>query len=64
MLCSLCLDRLDEGDKPACVISCPVEALDSGPLEELVRKYEGTKSVPGFPDPTVTRPSVVFKAKE
>ena len=64
MLCSLCLDRLAQGDRPACVESCPVEALDAGPLEELARKYGDSKSVPGFADPALTGPSIVFKAQE
>ena len=63
MLCSLCVDRLAEGNKPACVISCAVEALDIGPLEELVRKYGDIRSVSGFADPAVTRPSIIFKSK-
>ena len=62
MLCSLCLDRLEQGDKPACVISCPVEALDAGPLDELIRKYGDTKCIPGFADPGLTGPSIIFKA--
>jgi anaerobic dimethyl sulfoxide reductase subunit B (iron-sulfur subunit) len=33
--CDLCLDRLLEGEKPVCVLSCPVRALDAGFLETL-----------------------------
>jgi len=62
--CDLCFDRLAEGNKPACVVSCPVEALDVGPLKELKSEHGETTSVPGFPDPAATRPSIIFKAKE
>jgi anaerobic dimethyl sulfoxide reductase subunit B (iron-sulfur subunit) len=37
--CDLCADRFAEGRKPICVESCPMEALDAGPLEELQTKY-------------------------
>ncbi|MFC1895709.1 4Fe-4S dicluster domain-containing protein [Thermodesulfobacteriota bacterium] len=64
MLCSLCTDRLALGKKPSCVASCPVEALDVGPLEELAEHIKGVKEVAGFSDPVVTEPSIIFKAKE
>ncbi len=35
--CDFCTDRRAEGKLPACVESCPVEALTFGPREELVR---------------------------
>ena len=37
MKCDFCTDRRKEGKLPACVESCPVEALTFGPREELVR---------------------------
>ncbi|MBA4073044.1 MAG: 4Fe-4S ferredoxin [Gemmatimonas sp.] len=37
MKCDFCTDRRTEGKLPACVESCPVEALTFGPREELVR---------------------------
>ncbi|MBW2366954.1 MAG: 4Fe-4S dicluster domain-containing protein [Deltaproteobacteria bacterium] len=39
--CDLCIDRLEAGKEPACVATCPAEALRSGPMEEL--SLEGTK---------------------
>jgi anaerobic dimethyl sulfoxide reductase subunit B (iron-sulfur subunit) len=55
--CNLCLGRITQGDVPACVATCPGEALDFGPIEKLIqlgssasaRKLEGT-----------TRPSLVI----
>lgn len=33
--CDLCVDLLDQGKEPACVATCPAEALRFGMLEEL-----------------------------
>lgn len=46
--CTLCWDRLGKGEKPACVESCPEEALTFGTRRELVeeakkRIYGGSK---------------------
>ncbi len=51
--CTLCWDRLEKGEKPACVESCPEEALTFGTRRELVeeakkRIYSG-KSGKYFP---------------
>jgi len=37
--CDMCIDRLDEGLKPICVLSCSMRALEFGPLDEIVKKY-------------------------
>jgi len=34
--CRMCLDRLDDGLKPACVSACPTGALDFGPREDML----------------------------
>ena len=34
--CNLCLDLLERGSKPACVLTCPARALSYGPYEEAV----------------------------
>ena len=39
--CDLCFVRREHGLKPACVLVCPVQALDVGPIEELsIQKAE------------------------
>ena len=36
--CTLCMDRIEEGGKPACVHACQPEALFFGPREEMLKK--------------------------
>ncbi len=40
--CNMCMDRLEEGLAPICVLSCSLRALEFGPLEELAEKYGDT----------------------
>ncbi len=68
--CTMCLDRIKNNLKPACVAACWNRALDAGPLTELKSKYPSAESVlPDFPDDRVaalginTKPSILFKVK-
>ena len=61
--CSLCLDRISEGKTPACIATCPTEALDSGSMEELITKYGELRELEGFADYHKTNPSIIFRAK-
>ncbi len=68
--CDLCIDRIREGLKPACVASCPMRALDAGPIDELKQKYpDWTDKVENFPDDSIlgleinTKPNIIFKKK-
>ena len=35
--CNLCLSRLNDGEKPVCVLTCPTGALKYGKLSEMER---------------------------
>lgn len=61
--CTLCVDRLLRGEKPVCVIACPLRALDFGPLDELMQLYGKKRDLEDLPNSETTRPSVVFKAR-
>ena len=55
--CNGCEERLNQGLQPICVMSCPLRALDFGPIDELRKKLKGEglfdadrkKPLPEFP---------------
>lgn len=58
--CDMCIDRLVDGLPPICAASCPLRALDFGPLDELVEKYTDIRHCEGMPGPEVTKPSYLI----
>jgi len=62
--CDLCADRWAEGKKPVCVSSCPVEALDAGPIDELRAKYGDVRNTESFAYSETLAPSITFKPKK
>ncbi len=58
--CDFCADYLADGKEPACVASCPMRAMDYGPLDELRDRYGDLAAVAPLPDPSISRPAVVF----
>ena len=62
--CDLCVDRWPEEKKPICVESCPMRALDAGPLDQLEAKYGDIKNAYGFVYSPVVEPSIVHKPKK
>lgn len=58
--CTMCIDRLEKGEMPICVVSCPLRALDFGPLEEMEAKYGSLRQLEGMPSPG-TKPAFIFK---
>jgi len=59
--CNMCIDRLEQGLKPICVLSCSMRALEFGPLDELRKKYGNLRRLEDMPKDSITRPAVVFK---
>ena len=60
--CNLCVDRLEVGLKPACVSACLGNALDFGVIENIPEnRIEAKAEIPGFPDPSITRPNIRFQ---
>ena len=60
--CNMCVDRLEVGLKPACVSACVGNALDFGVVENVPEGRDQTDTrIPGFPDPTITKPNIRFE---
>ena len=60
--CNMCVDRLEEGLKPACVSACLGNALNFGVVENAPENREQVLTqIPGFPDPTITNPNIRFQ---
>lgn len=58
--CTFCSDLIDQGQRPACVESCPQRAMDFGTLDELQAKYGVFNDPAPLPDPSITHPSAVY----
>jgi anaerobic dimethyl sulfoxide reductase subunit B (iron-sulfur subunit) len=61
--CDFCLDRWSQNEPPICVASCPMRALDAGPMEEMKARYGDNREAQGFEYDEKLRPSVLFKPK-
>lgn len=59
--CDGCHTRVADGKKPICVESCPLRALDFGPIEELRQKHGQLAAVAPLPSAHFTKPSIVIK---
>lgn len=57
--CDFCVERMDEGQLPACVKSCPVKALHVFDLDK--NTVFGETWLPGMAEPTLTKPSLRIK---
>ncbi len=49
--CDMCIERLEQGLKPICILSCSMRALEFAPLPEIIQKYGYTRRLyakPGY----------------
>lgn len=68
--CNLCVDEIDAGRKPYCVMACMMRVLDVGPIDKLLAGEWPTKAlgpnekpvraVKNFANPELTHPSMAF----
>ena len=59
--CTMCIDRLELGEQPVCVLACPTRALDFGPLSSLIVKYGDRRDLEDMPSSRTTKPAIVVK---
>ncbi|MDH5518281.1 MAG: dimethyl sulfoxide reductase anchor subunit [Gammaproteobacteria bacterium] len=60
--CNMCVDRLEQGLKPACAAACLAGALDFGVTETTPENRQQLKTqIPGFPSPDITHPNIRFQ---
>ncbi len=60
--CNMCVDRLEEGLKPACVSACLGKALEFGVIENKPEnRIQAKTDIPGFPDTSITHPNIRFQ---
>jgi Fe-S-cluster-containing dehydrogenase component len=59
--CTMCIDRITEGQLPICVAACQMRALDFGKMSDLKSRYpNAVATLPGMPDSQGVQPSVIF----
>jgi len=58
--CTFCEDLQAQGENPACVDACPYRALEFGDLDELKAKHGTLNNPEPMPDPSLTKPSIVY----
>ncbi|MBB1312054.1 DMSO/selenate family reductase complex B subunit [Aliivibrio logei] len=59
--CDGCYERVGQGLEPICVGSCPLRALEFGPIAELREKYGTNADVAPLPSSLITKPNIVIK---
>ena len=62
--CNMCIERLEQGLKPICILSCPMRALEFGPLDELSKKYGDLRRLEDMPKDSIAKPAAIFKPTE
>jgi anaerobic dimethyl sulfoxide reductase subunit B len=70
--CNLCVDEIDAGRKPYCVMACMMRVLDIGPIDKIADGSYATKAVGpnekvvrqvrSMANPELTNPSIRFVA--
>lgn len=68
--CNMCIDELEAGRKPYCVMACMMRVLDIGPIDQIRDGSYDTKAVGpndtvvrqvrNMADPDLTNPSIAF----
>ncbi|HEY2420393.1 MAG TPA: DMSO/selenate family reductase complex B subunit [Neobacillus sp.] len=58
--CNLCIDLQEKGEDPVCVSTCPMRAIEFGPIDDLRKKYGDISQIKGMPSDSITQPNIVI----
>lgn len=58
--CDFCIDLQAKGEEPVCVSTCPMRAIEYGPVDDLRRKYGSVSQIKGMPSNSITNPNIVI----
>lgn len=61
--CTMCYDKLVQGELPVCVAACPQRALDFGPIDEMRERYGDLQALEDMPSADFAHPAIVFKPR-
>jgi formate dehydrogenase iron-sulfur subunit len=63
--CDMCSDRLSAAEAPACVQSCPHEAISIRIVdcEQVIEDSEAGRFLPAAPEPHITLPTTTYRTK-
>ncbi|MCG8449073.1 MAG: 4Fe-4S dicluster domain-containing protein, partial [Pirellulales bacterium] len=64
--CDMCHERLSVGEAPACVQSCPNQAIRIRTVqsETVIEESETNQFLPAAPEPGITLPTTVYKSEK
>lgn len=62
--CDGCRARVERGMDPICVESCPMRALDFGPIDELRARYGDCRDIAPLPNSAHTKPNITITPHE
>lgn len=64
--CDMCVDRLHDGEAPACAQACPNEAITIRIVDQqaAVEDAQGDAFLPGVPSPGITVPTTNYKTQQ
>lgn len=63
--CDMCSSRLEVGEAPACVQSCPTKAIRITTIDQqdAIDNANSGRFLPGAPNPSYTRPTTIYRSQ-